>query len=234
LTPQQLKDLGIEDAFPFIDKLNQFNGPRALGYYGSPVQLSNYSSGGSLNTNMPTMGSVASQDQYAREHALQELSGNDLGLADQKTETYTPNGKLPTLDYMSAFNKGGTDLMNFDKNWQPKVAGFGPDDVEQLYSIQSREGLGVGVNGQPTTGTPSTDYYTNPTAGATASGGFGIAPPPAGWDNSQPVPYPQPTSNPPSNLIHPQWNPYTGKWEGVQLAPPTLPPSGGGGGFHTF
>lgn len=220
LSQEQLADLGIGDAYPFITKLQSFNDPSGLGYYGSPVQLSNYMTPGQLNTNVPTRESVATPEQYAREAALQQMAGYDLGLPDQQGLPYQATGKLPTLDYMSAFNKAGADLQAADKAWQPKVAGYGPDDLAQLYAIQGR------------TNTPG--YYTDPTVGATPTSQFGITPPPAGWDSNQPVPYPQPTSNPPSNLINPQWNPYTGQWEGVQLQPNNPPPPPPGGGFHTF
>lgn len=219
LSQQQLTDLGIADAYPYISKLQEFNGPTALGYYGSPVQLSNYATNpGSANTNMPTRESVASTEQYAREAALQQMAGMDLGLPDQQANPYVANGQLPSLDYMGAFNKAGTDLKNFDQTWQPKVAGYGVEDINQLYAIKGRNN--PDLNGS---------FYNDPSVGAAPTGGYGIAPPPAGWDASQPVPYPQPTSNPPSNLINPQWNPYKGSWEGAHLQPgvPLPPPTGG-------
>lgn len=224
LSQKQLDELGISDAYPYLSKLQSFNDPHALGYYGSPVQLSNYTQGGHPSANVPTAESVASSDDYAREAALQQMAGVDLGLPDQQVNPYVKDGKLPTVMYKDAFDKAGSDLKNFDANWQPKVAGYGPDDLDQLYAIQGRRGVA--------TGTPNDSFYTDPAAGATPSGGFGIAPAPEGWDASQPVPYPQPTSNPPGQLINPQWNPYTGQWQGVQLQPNTPPPSGGG--RHTF
>lgn len=224
LTPQQLKDLGIDDAYPYISKLHDFNGPQGLSYYNSPVQLSNYETNqGSANSNLPTSASVASPEQYARESALQQLAGRDLGLPDQQEAPYSSNGKMPTLDYMGAFNSAGSKLENFDKTWQPKVAGYGPDDIAMLNAIHSRNPTGN-----------DTSYYTNPSAGAAAPGGYGVTPPPPGWNPSQPVPYPRPTSNPPSNLINAAWNPYTGTWEGVQLAPGGGGGDVGGGGFHNF
>lgn len=217
LSQVQLDKLGIKDAYPYLSKLEQFNRPTALGYYNAPVPLTNYVTPGSPNSNVPTMGGVSSPEDYAREAALQQLSGNDLGLPDQPETLYSANGRLPGVDYMGAFNQGGTSLQNFDKNWTPKVAGYGPDDINQLYAVQGRQGIGTSTPGS---------YYTDPNAGATPSGGFGIAPAPEGWDPQQPPPYPQPTSNPPSSLINPQWNPYTGQWGGAQLQPNNPPPQG--------
>lgn len=225
LTAQQLKDLGIGDAYPYISKLNDFNGATGLGYYNSSVPLSSYETNqGVPNSNVPTAASVATPEQYAREAALQQMSGMDQGLPDQQGAAYNPNGKLPTLDAKGAFDAAGARLKGLDAAWQPKVAGYGPDDLAMLYAIQGRN---------PTGGNGS--YYTDPTAGAAPSGGFGIAPPPPGWNASQPIPYPRPTSNPPSNLANPQWNPYTGTWEGQNIGNPGGGSGGtGGGGVHTF
>lgn len=225
LSQAQLDKLGIKDAYPYLSKLEQFNRPTALGYYNAPTPLTNYVQPGTPNSNVPTMGGVASPEDYAREAALQQLSGNDLGLADQPENAYTANGRLPTVDYMGAFGQAGTSLQNFDKNWTPKVAGYAPDDISQLYAVQGRQGIGTSTPGS---------YYTDPHAGATPSGGFGIAPAPTGWDSNTPPPYPQPTSNPPGQLVNPTWNPYTGQWQGAQLQPNTPPPTSGGGRRVTY
>ena len=227
LSQAQLDKLGISDAYPYITKLQAFNDPRALGYYNNPVNLSNYTWGGSANTNTPTLGGVASQQDYAREAALQQMSGMDLGLPDQQETPYTANGKLPTVDYMGAFNQGGTTLKNFDDNWSPNPLDSGRNDADQLAAIQGRRGISYDPTTGQTTGTSDDEFYTNPTVGATPYAGVGITPAPEGWDPNTPPPYPQPTTNPPSHLTNPQWNPYTGTWTGVMLQGEPTAGSGG-------
>lgn len=234
LTSNELKDLGLnDDAYGYLARLNDFNGPNALQFYGNPKNLSQYSYGGSANTNLPTLGGVASGDDYAREAALQQLSGQDLGLADTPETPYTSNGRLPTVDYMGAFNDAGSALESADNAWRPSDP---QSDTNMLYNIQARRGV---KSGDPTSGTPNNDYYHNPQTNAAAPGGYEIAPAPEGWNPSQPAPYGAPTSNPPAGLVNPRWNPYTGQWEGAQLAPPPTPGAPGtppppGGGRHTF
>ncbi len=210
LRPEQLEKLGIKDAYPYLSKLNDFNQPRGLGYYNSATPLSSYVQPGQANSALPTLEGVADQGDYAREAALQQLSGSDLGLPDQMGERYAANGKMPAVDYMSAFNTAGSKLQDLDKSWTPKVAGYGPDDLSQLYAIQGRQS------------TPN--YYSSPDVTATPTKDFGIAPAPTGWDPNTPPPYPVPTTQPAPNLINPQWNPYTGQWGGAQLQPNNPPP----------
>ena len=229
LTQRELDDLGISDAFPYLSKLNDFNSPGALSYYGKTKPLSNYVYGGSANTNLPTLGGVANNDDYAREAALQQLSGNDLGLADEREAEYAANGRLPTVAYRDAFGDAGSTLQSSDEGWRP--IGDPTVDTNMLYNIQARRGIN---SGDPTSGTPSNAYYTDPAVGATPGAGYTMAPPPAGWDTNQPPPYGAPTTNPPPNLINPRWNPYTGQWEGAQNQPvnPPPPPPGGGRRFY--
>lgn len=211
LRPEQLSKLGMADAYPYLSKLNDFNQAQGLNYYNSTTPLSSFVTPGKANSALPTLEGVASPEDYAREAALQQLSGADLGLPDQMAARYTPDGKLPTVDYMSAFKTAGERLKSLDSSWTPKVAGYGPDDMSMLYAIQGRQSV--------------PDYYTSPDANATPTKDFGVAPPPNGWDPNTPPPYPVPTSQPASNLINPQWNPYTGQWEGVKLQPNTPPPT---------
>lgn len=229
LTQRELDDLGISDAFPYLSKLNDFNSPGALPYYGKSKPLSNYVYGGSANTNTPTTGSVASNEDYAREAALQQLSGNDLGLADEREAEYAANGRLPTVDYRGAFGDAGSTLQSSDEGWRP--IGDPTVDTNMLYNIQARRGIN---SGDPTGGTPSNAYYTDPAVGATPGAGYTMAPPPEGWDTNTPPPYGAPTSNPPPGLINPRWNPYTGQWEGARNQPvnPPPPPPGGGRRFY--
>lgn len=241
LNQQELDSLGMSDAFPYLSKLNDFNSSRGLSYYNNPVQLSGFLNPGRANSNIPTQANTATPEQYAREAALQQMAGHDLGLPDQQGTPYQANGQMPTLDYMGAFNKAGSDLQAADNaflgggTWMKDASGnytgalqqgaspLGAD-ADQIKSIYARQT-------QP-------DYYTNPATGAGALPGYQTAPPPAGWDANQPAPYPAPTSNPPQGLIQPRWNPYIGQWEGAQLQPntppPTQPPASGGGGGKIF
>lgn len=234
LTQRELDDLGISGASPYLAKLHEFNGPNALSYYGQTTPLSGHiTDRGSAITNTPTYGGVASAEDYAREAALQQLSGNDLGLADTQENPYAANGRLQNVDYMGAFQEGGQKLQSADEGWRPQQDG---SDTNMLYNIQARRGI---TSGNPTSGAPTNDYYTSPSAGATPGAGYEMAPPPAGWDPNTPAPYGAPTSNPPAGLVNPRWNAYTGQWEGAQLAPNPTPGSpgtgpGNGGGHHTF
>lgn len=196
LSQGQLTDLGIPDAYPYLDKLQRFNGPNALGYYGQQVQLSNYMTPGQLNSNVPTMANTASPEQYARESALQQMAGYDLGLPDQQAAPYQANGQLPILHYMEAFNKAGTDLKAADAAWQPKVAGYGPDDLAMLASVQGRTG--------------AADYYTNPSTAAAAPSDGHVGEPAPG------DPYPTPTSPNPYGSRG-AWDSKTGQWFQIGL-----------------
>lgn len=227
LRPEQLEKLGLKDAYPYLSKLQSFNDSRGLAYYNQKVPLSGYVVGGNAATNTPEAGSVASAQDYAREAALQKLSGMDLGLPDQMTGSpYQMNGQMPNVDYMGAFRSAGERLKGLDASWRPSAAGYSVDDVAQLQAIQSRRGI--------SSGTPNDSYYNDPQAGAAPLPDISVAPPPAGWNPAQPAPYPQPTSAAPSNLVNPRWNPYSGQWEGAQLQPGNPPPAGGGGGRATF
>lgn len=257
LNQQQLDSLGASDAYPYLAKLHDFNtgGSRSLDYYGRPVQLSNYSYGGQANTNIPTAASTATPEQYAKEAALQQLSGTDQGLPDEAATPYASNGKLPTILYKDAFNKAGSDLRKQDEQW---LAGPGytppPGDltdwVNQRLTANSRldttqkafdevaNNLGGLSPDQKakwlqdrfghSTYDPKYDYYNNPSSAEAQPGPGMNTTPPAGWDPAQPPPYPQPTSNPPAYLIYPTWDPYTGQWGGVRLQ------GGGGGGGHAI
>lgn len=226
LTAKELEDLGMKDAFPYLSKLNSFN--QDLDRYGNPVALSSYVTPGRADTNIPTAGNVASSQDYAREAALQQLSGNDLGLADTPENPYVANGKLPGVDYMGAFGAAGTrlqgqeaDVLKNPADYYPVAAGVPTDDFwSKFYPAKSHSN--------------ADGYYTNPDTQATPVAGYQFAPPPAGWDANQPPPYPAPTSNPPANLTNARWNQYTGQWEGAQLQPNNPPPPQTGGGRVTF
>jgi hypothetical protein len=226
LSARELEDLGMKDAFPYLSKLNSFN--MDLDRWGNPVPLSGYVDQGQANSNIPTAGNIASSQDYAREAALQQLSGNDLGLADTPENPYTSNGRLPTVDYKGAFGAAGTrlqgqeqDILAHPEAYYPISNGVPTDDFwSKFYPAKSHS--------------QADGYYTNPSANATPVDGYSFAPPPAGWDANKPPPYPAPTSNPPDGLIQPSWNQYTGQWEGPRIAPPPHPPSGTGGGRVTF
>lgn len=236
LTQKQLDDLGIGDAYPYLAKLGAFNDQ--LGKYGGPVPLSNYiTRQGNANTNIPTVGGVASSDDYAREAALQQLSGQDLGLADTQEQAYTSNGNLPSgIDYKGAFGKAGDTLKADELDFLKNIAGNYPApgaDSSDFYSkyYPATQHVNPDDYGAINSKWDST-YYTSPTQGATPPSGYEIAPPPEGYTGAPQ--YPNPTSNPDPGLVNPRWNPYTGQWEGARLAPPTPPPPGNGGGRHTF
>ncbi len=234
LTQKQLDDLGISDAEPYLAKLGAFNDQ--LGHYGGPVSLGNYiQNRGQANTNIPTIGGVASPEDYAREAALQQLSGQDLGLADTPETAYASNGQLQS----GAFGKAGSTLHGNELDFLKNVAGNYPApgaDSSEFYAKYYPATQHVDPNDYGAINSSwDKDYYTSPAQGAEAPGGYKIAPPPEGYTGAPQ--YPSPTSNPDPGLINPQWNPYTGQWEGARLAPPTPPPTtppDSGGGRHTF
>lgn len=211
-TVPELADLGISDSYPHLAKLNQFN--QGLSRYGGPVSINNYvTNRGSANTNLPTVGGVASQEDYAREAALQQLSGQDLGLADTPEAAYKSNGALPGgVDYMGAFNQAGTTLQGNELDFLKNIAGNYPvqgADSTDFYSkyypaSQHIPGSQWGASGGP----DDLSYYTS-VSDATASQGF---------------PYPVPTSPQPSPDA--KWNPEMGTWlTPDQAGPgPTPPP----------
>lgn len=255
LNAKELEALGMKDAFPYLSKLNSFN--QDLDRWGNPVNLGSYTSTGRANSEMPTMGNVASAEDYARERALQELSGMDLGLGDTQENPYRANGVMPTVDYMKAFGDAGTrlkgqeaDILTHPEGYYPIGEGVPTDDFwSKFYPAKSHYNTteeaynaATGFTNTPgyylpgtqtrTPYDPSANYYTNPTANATPVEGYKFSPPPAGWDANQPPPYPAPTSNPPSGLVNATWNQYTGQWEGARLQPNNPPPTNGGG--HIF
>ncbi len=237
LNQKQLDELGISDAQPYLSKLNEFN--QQLDLYGNPVPLSGYvQNQGQANTNIPTLGGVANPDDYAREAALQQLSGQDLGLAETPEAAYVSNGRLPSgVDYQGAFGQAGSTLhgdeLSFLQNLSSNYPQSGGDSSGFYSKYYPAVGHVPGSEYGATNGAANGDYYSTPTAGATAPGGYQIAPPPAGIQPGTPPPHPQPTSNPPSNLVPgtEQWNPWTGQWEGTQFQPNTPPPPTGGGGI---
>lgn len=239
LRPEDIKALGLsDDAYQYLAKLNQMN--MQMGDFGTPVSTGNYILGGRAASNIPTAPTVAGSEDYAREAALQRLSGMDLGLPDLQEPGYRMDGKLPGFDLTGAFKAGGdtlqaadrADLTAHDVNMDRSIA------EGTLYGWVPRDGYDPSQDlfksAEAVKRLHDPSYYTTPSTNAAPLPDIPMAPPPAGWDPNQPAPYPRPTSEQPSNLINAQWNPYTGQWEGVQLQPINPPPSGGGGGFHTF
>lgn len=212
LTQDQLTKLGIADAFPHIQKFSEFN--RGLGYYNSPVQLSQYMSGGQLNTRVPTMQSVATPEQYARESALQQMAGYDLGLPDQQQEAgYNPMGSLPTLNYMDAFNKAGSTLQQADNtfmgggNWIKDAQGNYTGGYQQGPTAPSADhNQLLEVRGRQTT----PGYYTDPSVGAAPMSSGYVDPPQEG------APYPEPTSPNPYGGRG-MWDQQAGRWYQIGL-----------------
>lgn len=230
LREDQLKDLGIEGSYPYLSKLNQFN--QGLNRYEGPVPLSTYvTNRGSANTNIPTLGGVANPEDYAREAALQQLSGQDLGLADTPENPYASNGALPGgIDYMGAFNAAGGNLSTDEANFLKNIASEYPQpggDSSEFYSKyydatghqrttepayrtnpndpNDHNGPYGNINfGNTGSYDPANDFYKSPSAGA--------------QPNS--VPYPVPTSASPGPGY--KWNQYLGFW----LAPDNSAPPG--------
>lgn len=225
-----LSDAGLgKDAYPYMQKLQSLN--QGLGYYNSPVQLSNYATTpGNANTNVPTAASVASPEQYAREAALQQMSGADLGLPDQMETPYSANGNMPTLDYMGAFGKAGSELSRLDSDLLKTNAGVkewayaAPNSPNMPITPELQAGLLSAMNRQGSAG-----YYSDVNASLTPPAGPSVlTAQQAGVPEGTPPQYPQPTSPPPTNLINPVWNPYTGQWTGAQLQPNTPTVNQGG------
>ncbi len=223
LTQKQLDSLGASDAYPYLSKMNSFN--QELKNYGSPVQLSNWTSGGAPNSNIPTVESVADSSDYAREAALQQLSGSDLGLPDQMGTPYKSNGGMPNIDYKGAFGAAGTGLSEADKQF---LAARGVDvnkaiAEKQLYGYTPIAGMDAGqdaIRAQTALGRLTTpDFYTSTAANATAPEGSA---------------YPYPTSPQPGPGF--VWNTAGGFWQDMGNAPPNLGGGGGsgGGGGNTF
>lgn len=212
LRPDQLEKLGLTDAYPYLSKLNDFN--QQLGHYSGPVPLSTYvSDRGSANTNVPTIGGVANPDDYAREAALQQLSGKDFGLSDTPETTYTPNGRLPGgIDYMGAFGKAGSTLhgneLEFLNNLSSEYPQPGADSSEFYSKYYPATTHVPGAEWNSTGGPANADYYTTPGAATAPQGN----------------PYPVPTS--PSPGAGYTWNPVLGTW----LAPGEQGPRPGGPG----
>lgn len=227
LRADQLQSIGAQDAYPYLSKLNSFN--QDLTRWGNPTPLSSYVNVGAANSNIPTRESVAGAEDYAREAALQQLSGQDLGLPPEMVAAYIANGKMPTMDYMGAFNTAGSKLQGLDAdilanpaNFYPVGPGASTDDFYSRF-----------LTAKAHAGTP--DYYTSPDATATPQT-LNLAPAPEGWDPNSPPPYPVPTSEPPQGMVAERWNPYTGQWEGAMLQPgnpPPTPPTGGGNHFFS-
>jgi len=240
LNQLDLDTLGIGDAFPYLTKLNAFN--QDLSKYGGPIPLSTYvGSQGNANTNIPTLGGVASPEDYAREAALQQLSGQDLGLADTPEAQYKSNGKLPSgIDYKGAFGQAGTTLSaseaDFLKNLATNYPQPGADSSDFYSKYYPATGHQATTNPAFTpdmsdnpygnidfqqnhgqTYNPENDYYTSVTAG-NQNGQEAPTPPvytPPGTTPTYPTPTsPQPTGQPPDypGMGEWVWDTSTGQW----------------------